>query len=88
MGRVIWEILILYHRPIIVNVFLTFNFSVWSKIIILHAPALRDMSPEKQEEIDEILQMMNREGTKFVLYNMSFARMFDDYEAIRHNAYR
>ena len=31
--------------------------SIWSKIIVLHAPSLEDTSAEKQDEIDDILQV-------------------------------
>jgi hypothetical protein len=46
---------------------------------MLHAPSLSDTSAEKQEDVDDILLVMNREGPKCVLYNLSFARMFDDW---------
>ena len=58
-------------------------FSIWSKIIILHAPALEDTSAEKQEEVDDILPKLFKDGPKCVLYNLSFAKMFDDWETNR-----
>ena len=58
-------------------------FSIWSKIIILHAPALEDTSADKQEEVDDILPKIFKDGPKCVLYNCSFAKMFDDWETNR-----
>jgi hypothetical protein len=46
---------------------------------MLHAPSLSDTSAEIQEDVDDILLVMNREGPKCVLYNLSFTRMFDNW---------
>ena len=62
--------------------------SIWSKIIILHAPTLRDTSAEMQEEVDEVVLKIDRVGPKCVLYNLSYARLFDNWESIRAESQR
>ena len=63
-------------------------FRIWSKIIILHAPALGDTSPDKQDEVDEILTKIHRDSGKGVLYNLSFAKLFDDWDVKRKDFLR
>ena len=52
-------------------------FRTWSKSVILHAPTLRDTSVDMQEEVDDILPQLNRDGPKCVIYNLSFSRLFN-----------
>ena len=57
-------------------------------MVILHAPQLLDTSADMQDEVDEILTRINREGAECVLYNLSFAKLFDNWEQIRKEKFK
>ena len=47
----------------------------WSKSIILYAQSLRDTTVDIQEEVDDILPQLNRDGHKCVLYDLIFTKL-------------
>ena len=55
-------------------------------MVLFHAPKLLDTSADMQDEVDDILTKINREGAMCVLYNLSFAKLFDNWEQIRRDA--
>ena len=55
---------------------------------MLHAPQLENTSADKQEEVDDMLPKIDRDGPKCVMYNLSFARMFDVWETNRKDTLR
>ena len=55
-------------------------FRVWSKVIILSVPELVDTSPEAQQAVEDMAAKMFRHGDKCILYNLSFAKLWDDWD--------
>ena len=51
--------------------------------VILHAPTLGDTSPQKQDEIDDILCDIYRKGPDCFLYLLKTAKLFDNWGEVR-----
>ena len=65
------------------NMLTRFNdmfLSVWSKVIILSAPELVDTTPERQQSVEDMAPKMFRYGDRCVLYNLSFAQVWNDWD--------
>ena len=52
-------------------------------MIILSAPELVDTSPEMQQAVEDMAPKMFRYGDKCVLYNLSFAQVWDDWNTTK-----
>ena len=54
-------------------------YRIWSKVIILNAPPLRDTSPTQQNLVDDNITEILKLGPKAFKYNLSFCTLFDNW---------
>ena len=54
------------------------HFRVWSKVIIVSAPELGDTGT--QEAVEDMAARMRTHGDKCVIYNLSFAQVWNDWD--------
>ena len=53
---------------------------VWSKVIIISAPELENTSPERQQDVEDMAPKMYKHGEECVLYLLSFAQVWNDWD--------
>ena len=59
-------------------------FRIWSKIIILSAPEISDKSLEYQQNVEDMAPKMYRHGPKCVIYNLSFSKVWNNWNETKN----
>ena len=62
--------------------------SIWSKIVMIYAPALRDKSVLTQVGVDDLAPKFNRYGPDCVRYNLGFVDVWNQWENNKHRYLR